>query len=178
MQPLPRSEESTFEHSPVAILYERHAHHLLMYISRYVTAQEDADDLVLDVFIAAMENQVWTNWQSEEQLAWLRRIAHNKAIDYQRRLQRRPLIDLEQVSERLFADEERSPEREAMRREEGNVLRKHLIKLPELQQEILHLRFAHGLRTREIALKLGKSDKAIRATLSRTLNLLRNIYQQ
>ncbi|HLZ63372.1 MAG TPA: sigma-70 family RNA polymerase sigma factor [Ktedonosporobacter sp.] len=174
----PRREEVAFNHSPVADLYDRYAYTILNYIYRYVASKDDADDLVLDVFVAAMENQVWASWGSDEQLAWLRRIAHNKAVDYQRRAIRRPTVGLEQVTDTLFADEERSPERAALRREDGVQLRGHLIKLPALQQEILHLRFAYGLRTKEIALLLGKSDDVIRSTLSRALNILRDIYKQ
>lgn len=130
----------------------------------------------MEVFTAALENQIWTTWKGEEQLAWLRRIAHNKAIDFQRRTIRRSCLDLEQVSDSLFADEDSTPERIALRREDGEQLRDHLIKLPELQREILYLRFASGMRTKEIALLLGKSDDVIRSTLARTLNFLRRIY--
>src|SRR5579859_809744 len=173
-----KSEEVAFDHSPVADLYERHAYAILTYIYRYVASKDDADDLVLDVFVAAMENQVWASWSHNEQLAWLRRIAYNKAIDYQRRMARRPTVDLAQVTDTLLADEERSPEHTVLRHEDGAQLRDHLIKLPTLQQEILHLRFAYGLRTKEIALLLGKSDDVIRSTLSRALNILRDIYKQ
>jgi len=41
---------------------------------------------------------------------------------------------------------------------------------------VLRLRFGDGLRTKEIALKLHKSDGAIRSLLLRSLNLLRNLY--
>jgi RNA polymerase sigma-70 factor (ECF subfamily) len=55
-------------------------------------------------------------------------------------------------------------------------LRDRLTRLPELQQQILRLRFADGLRTREIAERLEKSDGAIRSLLLRSLHLLRHLY--
>ncbi|MBO0793703.1 MAG: sigma-70 family RNA polymerase sigma factor, partial [Ktedonobacteraceae bacterium] len=70
--------EVAFADSAVANLYDRYAHIILTYISRYISLKEEADDLVLEVFIAAIENQVWINWSDGEQLAWLRRIAYNK----------------------------------------------------------------------------------------------------
>jgi len=57
-------------------------------------------------------------------------------------------------------------------------LRTHVSSLPELQQEILRLRFAQGLKCSEIAQKLNKSHPAIRTMLSRSLNFLRDIYKQ
>jgi DNA-directed RNA polymerase specialized sigma24 family protein len=38
------------------------------------------------------------------------------------------------------------------------------------QQQILRMRFGHGLRCTEIARKLDKSESAVRMTLARTLN--------
>jgi DNA-directed RNA polymerase specialized sigma24 family protein len=40
------------------------------------------------------------------------------------------------------------------------------------------LRFREGLRPKEIALRLNKSDNVIRVTLARALNLLRRMYLQ
>jgi RNA polymerase sigma factor (sigma-70 family) len=44
--------------------------------------------------------------------------------------------------------------------------------LPELQQQVLRLRFSENLSTKEIAERCGKSDGAIRVLLSRTLQQL------
>ncbi|MBO0795771.1 MAG: sigma-70 family RNA polymerase sigma factor, partial [Ktedonobacteraceae bacterium] len=68
--------------------------------------------------------------------------------------------------------------RMALRNEDYAVLRAHLSHLSELQQEIVRLRFGHGLRLKEIAQQLNKSDNVIRVTLSRALNLLRTRYRQ
>ncbi len=50
-------------------------------------------------------------------------------------------------------------------------------KLPALQQEIVRLRFVLGLRSAEIATVLQKSEGAVRVMLSRSLKLLRTIYE-
>ncbi|GHO79038.1 DNA-directed RNA polymerase sigma-70 factor [Ktedonobacter sp. SOSP1-85] len=170
--------EVGFEDSPLALLYDRYAPIILMYIARYISSREDADDLLLDVFVAALENQVWLTWSEGEQLAWLRRIAYNKAIDYYRRSARHPSVALEQIIVTHFSDDERSPEQVALRNEAHAVLRAHLSNLSDLQQEIVRLRFGHGLRTKEIAQRLNKSDEVIRVTLSRALNLLRKLYRR
>jgi RNA polymerase sigma-70 factor (ECF subfamily) len=58
------------------------------------------------------------------------------------------------------------------------MLRVHLSHLTELQQDIVRLRFGHGLRSKEIAQILNTSDSSVRTLLSRALNLLRNMYLQ
>jgi RNA polymerase sigma-70 factor (ECF subfamily) len=110
---------------------------------------------------------------------WLWTVAHNKAADHYRRTRRRPSfsLGLEEVEEILSDDDVSAPEIVALRQEMYAELRAHVSSLPELQQEILRLRFAHGLKCSEIAQHLHKSHSAIRAMLSRSLNLLRASYQ-
>lgn len=167
--------EMLSDNSSITALYDRNAYILLNYVSRYISSKEDVNDIVLDVFISAMENQVWMAWSDGEQLAWLRRISYNKVVDYYRRLSRHPLVGLEAATS-LYEDDEYSPEHILLRNEDYNILHVHLSNLSELQQEIVRLRFGHGLRLKEIARRLNKSEGVIRVTLSRALNLLRRKY--
>lgn len=159
-------------------LYQRHAHTLLAFIRRYVSTREDAEDVLLEVFLAAFENHALADLSDGQQLAWLRRVAHNKCVDLHRRARRYPSVSLDSIEEILFEDEANAPEQLALRSEEHAVLRSHLARLPEQQQTVLRLRFAHGLRSVEIARKLNKSEGAVRMLLSRALNVLRGIYKQ
>src|SRR6476469_1664817 len=152
--------------SSIAALYDRYAHIMLNYISRYISSREDVNDIVLDVFLAAMENQVWMTWNEGEQLAWLRRISYNKVVDYYRRTSRHSSVGLEEIATMLSEDDESMPEHVALRNEDYSLLRVHLSNLSELQQEIVRLRFGHGLRLKEIARRLNKSEGVIRVTLS------------
>lgn len=61
----------------------------------------------------------------------------------------------------------------AVRRDESEAqLMQAMSNLPKEQQDALQLRFGDGLSSREIAERLGKSDVAVRAMLSRTLKHL------
>jgi RNA polymerase sigma factor (sigma-70 family) len=82
------------------------------------------------------------------------------------------------MHEILDEDENLMPEYLALRQEAQDILYRKIATLPHLQQEILRLRFAQGLHTKEIALRLNKTDTAIRILLSRTLNQLRRSYDQ
>ena len=161
-----------------ADLYQRHAHTLLAFIRRYTSMREDAEDVLLEVFLAAFENGSLAELGEGEQLAWLRRVAHNKCVDLYRRARVRQAVSLDSVAEFLYEEEDRAPEELALRSEEHALLRTRLVNLPQQQQAVLRLRFGNGLRSAEIARQLNKSESAVRMLLSRALNLLRGAYQQ
>ena len=167
------------EESPVAALYQLHARKILAYIRPRVDSKEDAEDLLAEVFLVTMQNETPLRLSESAQLTWLRRVAHNKIVDRYRRLGRLPAIaSLDGFAEVLFDDDECRPEALALRSADYAQLRTHLAGLSQIQQEVLRLRFAHDLSTREIATRLKKNDSAIRVLLSRTLNRLRGIYEQ
>lgn len=174
----PRTGLSLENDAALAELYQRHVYTLLNFIRRYVSTREDAEDVLLEVFMAAFERNALTGLSESEQLAWLRRVARNKCVDIYRRAQRRQVFSLDSFSETLYEDEERTPEEVALRSEEYALLRTHLAKLPEQQQEVLRLRFASDLRCVEIARHLNKRESAVRMLLSRALNFLRGTYEK
>ena len=128
--------------------------------------------------MAALEHDDLADLQAEAQLAWLRRVAHNKLIDSYRRHARRAAVSLDTVMDAVYEDEAQAPEQVAIRHEELAQLREAIGKLSPLQQQVLQLRYSHGLRFAEIALLLDKREDAVRQLLSRTLALLGSIYNQ
>ena len=151
---------ATLGHSHIADLYQRYAPELLLYIRRHIPSQEDAEDVLLEVFIAALENPRLSEMSQQEQLAWLRRVAHNKFVDFYRRSMRHPSISLEDVQQELYDEDDRAPELVALGHEEHALLRTHLASLPKIQQEVLRLRFAEDLRCPEIARSLSERSKS------------------
>ncbi|MCX7633716.1 MAG: sigma-70 family RNA polymerase sigma factor [Turneriella sp.] len=71
----------------VKTVFERHRKELLRYACRFVPADE-AEDVLQDVFIALLKHKRSGAIRSAEQLAWLYRACHNRAIDYLRRKKR------------------------------------------------------------------------------------------
>lgn len=160
----------------MADLYERYWFVVLRTIHQHLSSHEDAEDILLDVFLAALESDVFFSLVEQQQVVWLRRTAYNKAMDYHRHRVRQPLLALQEDDETLFADEDRSPEKTFLKHEEHMRLQSQVALLPELQQEILRLRFADGLRCKEIAARVRKNESTVRSLLSRTLNSLRGLY--
>ncbi len=159
-------------------LFRKYAPGLLSYFRMHITPAEDAEDLVVEVFMAALENAKFSGLSEREKELWLWRVTRNKAIDTYRRAKTRQNVTLEHVAGGLFEDEMAGPEYAALRQEDYMDLYAHLQSLPPLQQQILRMRFGQDLSCREIAATLGKQENVVRVTLSRSLNLLRKIYQR
>ena len=171
-----RHESTVLDDSMDAQLYRRTAPALLAYLMLQVGTREDAEDLLLEVFLAALENKRFRALQESKQLAWLRTVARNKVADHYRHLSRHPSIPLIQIADMIYDCEELEPEQLALRHEEYARLYSSLSELSRSQQEVLQLRFGHGLNCMEIAVLMEKSEGAIRMLLSRTLKLLRDRY--
>src|SRR5690348_8735990 len=96
--------------STTSQLYQSHAATLLTYLLVNTASREDAEDLLVDVFVAALEHEKLLSTLPEgEQRMWLWRVTRNKIIDFYRRSQVRKGFSLEEASE-LFSDDEQAPE--------------------------------------------------------------------
>ena len=164
--------------SPIARLFQKYASMLLRYFGKRGTSAQDAEDLLLDVFTAAVEHPRLLGLSEQEQVAWLQRVAHNKLIDLYRRQSYRQTLPLERTVPILFAEDQSVPEYQVERQERYTELWEHISHLPLAQQEALRLRFLQGLSSKEIAQRLHKSDMAIRQLLSRAINILRTLYSK
>jgi RNA polymerase sigma factor (sigma-70 family) len=162
----------------IELLYRKYAPGLLTYVRMRITSEEDAEDLVVEVFVAALENAKYAVLSEKAKQLWLWRVTRNKVIDAYRRAKTRQNVTLEHVAQGLFEDEISNPEYAALRQEEYMDLYSHLQSLPPLQQQILRMRFGQDLSCSEIATMLGKQENMVRVTLSRSLNLLRKIYRR
>jgi RNA polymerase sigma factor (sigma-70 family) len=161
----------------MALLYRKYAPGMLTYVRMRVPSPEDAEDLVVEVFLAALENAKFAVLSEKEKQLWLWRVTRNKVIDVYRRAKTRQSVTLDHVAEGLFEDEMFSPEYNTLRQEDYMDLYAHLQSLPPLQQQILRMRFGQDLSCGEIAAMLGKEENVVRVTLSRSLNLLRKTYR-
>ena len=157
-------------------LYERYGQIIFGYLRLHAPSSQDAEDLLLEVFLAALEHDNLATLSPGEQLAWLRRVAHNKLLNVYRRVRRSPQVALDSIMETVL--EEDGPEQLTLRQEEMKQLRASIQKLPVLQQQILQLRYGDGLRCPEIAVLLNKREGAVRKLLSRSILFLRKVYQQ
>lgn len=161
----------------LATVYQRHAPGLFAYLHRHNSSIEDTEDLVLEVFLAALERPDFEKLTIKEQEAWLWCVARNKMTDHYRKQLRRQRIPLERIPEHMYEQDLATPEVLLLQQEKYAHLQACIQQLPALQQEIVHMRFVFDLRSAEIAAILNKSESSVRVMLSRTLKLLRTIYE-
>ncbi|QBD74737.1 RNA polymerase sigma factor [Ktedonosporobacter rubrisoli] len=161
-----------------AELYRRFAPALLAYLLRNVASREDAEDLLVDIFLAALEKRLSAGIDEQKFSAWIWIVAHNKVVDYHRRHKHRKSKELYSVQNILYESTEQEPEQMALKNEEYQQLHLTLRELSKVQRDIVQLRFGHDLTCGQIAAVIHKSEGAVRMTLHRTLKLLRTLYSR
>jgi RNA polymerase sigma-70 factor (ECF subfamily) len=88
-------EAILLEHSLYAELYRCNAPGLFAYAYQQTTSREDAEDIVLDVFLSVLQNKRFPTFDEKKQEAWLWTITRNKVVDYYRRCKRSTLVNLQ-----------------------------------------------------------------------------------
>jgi RNA polymerase sigma-70 factor (ECF subfamily) len=162
----------------LAHLYQQSAPKILDYVYRQVSSFQDAEDILIDVFVAALESASFASLTEQEQQAWLWRVARNKVVDTYRRARGTRRLPLRHIDEQLVEDAVPNPEQISIQQEEGGDLALLIERLSPLQQQVLYLRFGENLRCAQIAARTGKREGSIRSLLSRVLKLLRQHYHE
>jgi RNA polymerase sigma-70 factor (ECF subfamily) len=168
-------EYAMFGRAREEAVYRQHAPQIFAYLLRHVPSPQDAEDLLLEVFLPVLEKLPTLDRDERRLEAYLQTVARNKVADYYRQRGKYQFIPLEDIAETTYTREELAPEQLALAREQGTSLRQAISALPELQQTILRLRFSHGLRCGEIATRLARSEGSVRMILSRSLKALRSL---
>lgn len=82
-------------------LYDLHAAAIYSYIYRRVGQQQDAEDVLQEVFTSAWKYDDLADLTEQEQLAWLQSVAQRRIIDLYRRNAHVALLPLERIVETL-----------------------------------------------------------------------------
>lgn len=154
-------------------VYRRYAPEVFTYLLRHAPTHQDAEDLLVEVFMAVLEKLPSLAIDERRLAAYVQTVARNKMADYYRRRGKRQIIPLEAIVETEYEPAEMAPEQLVLAGEQLAGLHQAFNTLPELQQTILRLRFVHGLRSGDIAARLSKSENSVRVMLSRSLKFLR-----
>ena len=157
-------------------LYDRFALTVFTYICQQVSNVQDAEDLLVEVFVAALKNEGLSSLPFARQLAWLLRVTRNKLVDRHRHRTLVTLVPIELASE--VEDGAPTPEQYAEQQENYERLYYALEQLTPLQRELIWLRHSKNLRFSDIACKFEKSEVAVRQLYSRTLQQLRGVYNE
>ena len=180
--------EADTRRDPVAV-EEAFATHYSAVFRQVQRLMHDPDD-TYDLTLAAWE-KAQRAWDRRPPVAleikpWLFRIARNACVDELRRRQlvrweplegtRRPSGEAPVAPAALLSSDSHDPEREVLRSERADLVRRALRRLPSRYRTCLLMREAEGLSCEEIGSRLSLSSGAVRTTLCRARQRLRSEY--
>jgi RNA polymerase sigma-70 factor (ECF subfamily) len=152
-------------------LYERNMDAIYRYIFFRVENEQEAEDLTEHVFLKAWESLPDYRHQGFAFSSWLYRIAHNTVVDHYRR--RRFLADGAEAEVHLDRNSEEPPlEQIIQQMEEKQRLIEAVKQLPDLQRDVILLRFVEGMSHEQVAEIVEKSTGACRTIQYRALKAL------
>jgi RNA polymerase sigma-70 factor (ECF subfamily) len=154
--------------SALAALYERYVVRVYRFLRVRCTGPDEAADLTQQVFLKMAEALPRYRERGVPFAAWLFRIARNAAIDRARRHRR--TVPWDSLTQAAAPDD---VEAWVLDRETRARVGALLAALSSDERELLSLRFAAGLSSREIAAVVGGSEAAVKKRLTRTIQRLK-----
>lgn len=143
------------------VLLSRHQQSLFGYIFYSVRNRNLANDIFQDTFIKAISTIKQGKYTETGKFrAWLMRIAHNLIIDYFRQKQNENTISNDEYeydlfNNALFSDD--NVETTWVKNQVLSDVKKLVSNLPDLQREVLEMRYYQDLSFKEIADRTGVS---------------------
>ncbi len=163
-----RGEQGAF--AELARLYQGPVFRLAFYRTR---SRADAEDITQDVLLQALRS-LYRLKEAEKFKPWLFSIAANRIRDFRRRGRFRSLFDtlLGSAGGEPPLEEEAGdcgPQEALERREFWQQVGGALDRLPQMEREVLVLRFFEQMEIKEIASALGKGESTVKTHLYRAL---------
>ena len=136
-----------------------------------------AEDVVSETMLALLKNIQQIDADAAKISAWLRSVVRHKVADHHRRNYRAkdhlPRVGLEQQSRAGPTD----PLASLLITEKRTKIAGILEGLPERQRLALEWKYVDEMRVREIAIRLGETEKSVEATLYRARREFRRLYE-
>lgn len=151
---------------------ERHAAELRRHLTRMLTSEADADDVLQEVWITALRRPP-DDGPGSNVRAWLYRVSTNAALDRLARDRRRRDALCGRAHE-LAPDPREADERLAGLDERGRQrVRSGIARLPRKQRDAVWLRWVEGLDYETIARRIDSTAESARANVYVGLKKLR-----
>jgi RNA polymerase sigma-70 factor (ECF subfamily) len=153
-------------------IYERYCKRLYGFVFRYIKQEDDADEIVQEVFVKLWEARSNIDVYSSFD-AFLFTIAYNTTMTlFRKRIKERKYLEYLQSIQQI----ESAPKviEEIHFKELNSIVQSLLNQLTPRQKEIFLLSREEGLTHEEIAKKLGISVNTVKKHMTNTLTFLKN----
>ncbi len=159
----------------LTILYQRYVRGVWRYVHTHLSRDREAtDDLVSETFLAAIRTIKTFDPQLGSVYGWLLGIARNKLRDHLRRAHR---VVGDPTETNAVADAgSRGPDEGLITAETRDTVIRTLDTLDDDERLALEWKYVESLSVREIAERLGRTEKAVEAILYRARVSFRTIY--
>lgn len=158
-----------------SIIYQKYGKQIFRFIYWRVSDKHLSEDILQDVFLKAWHGIKSYKERNLPIRAWLYKIARNAIIDHYR--VKKPEFSLEESTIDLIYSGTDSL-REVSVKLEIERARKAINLLPEIQKEVIILRFIEELTNKEVAGIIKKSETSVRIIQHRALKKLREMLKE
>lgn len=164
--------------SALEILITRHKQKIYSFIYSKVYDRDVTEDIFQDTFIKVIRTLKRGNYNEEGKfLPWVMRISHNLVIDHFRKNSRMPKFDNtgEFSIFSVLCDSTLDAEKQIIKEQVENDVRRLVEELPEDQKEVLLMRIYNDMSFKEISDKTGVSINTALGRMRYALINLRKI---
>lgn len=160
------------EASAFGLLYDKYQPQIYRFIYLKVSHREEAEDLCHQVFLSAWQNMGSYEFKGFPFSTWLYSIARNKVIDYYRT--KKNFIDIETI---YIAEEDDKKTNESILDFKISIdgVKKAISEIPQIEQDVIIMRFVEDMSPQEIAPILNKSEGLIRAIQHKAIKRLKEL---
>lgn len=169
------------DENALSILIERHQQKIYSFIYSKVYDRDVTEDIFQDAFIKVIKNLKLKKYNEEGKfLPWVMRISHNLVIDHFRKNKRMPKFDNsgEFSIFSVLGDPALNAEKQLIKDQVDNDVRRLIEELPEDQKEVLIMRMYKEMSFKEISDKTGVSINTALGRMRYALINLRKVIEK
>lgn len=153
-------------------LYSQYASKLYALCFRYIGNREEAQDLMHDAMIKAMDSIRLFHYSGEGSLyAWLRRLTVNVSIDRLREKGKALMIPLDMTMESAVSEPQDNDDVDNI---PAQVMLDMVAALPDVRRTVFNMYCIDGFSHKEIALTLNITEKGSASILAKARTQLKN----
>lgn len=155
--------------------YQKYYLSVKKFVSQKVDDEGKVEELTNDIMMAAMMCRPNFDGKCNE-FSWICSIAKHKIIDYYRKKKLKTILFSVSPEFEEIADQALTPERDVLKNELKEEIKKTMTELGKGYKDILRLKYIEGMTIKEISQNLELTVKAVESKLIRAKKRFREVW--